>query len=157
MKSKFLIPLFLWWMASSVSVLAANSGVIPVSENTYSITNEARSTFNRDTQVLKDAVMQEAEKYCHDQGKQLKVVTWVVQKPAIMTGFLSAKLVFKALAPGDPELTAPPPSLPVQALTTATPGDLYSELLKLDDLKSRGILTQKEFESEKKKLLSRSR
>ena len=36
-------------------------------------------------------------------------------------------------------------------------GDLYAELLKLDDLRKRGLLTDKEFEQEKKKLLKRSK
>lgn len=32
--------------------------------------------------------------------------------------------------------------------------NLYSELLKLDDLKKRGILSEAEFDAQKKKLLS---
>ncbi|MBK8573770.1 MAG: SHOCT domain-containing protein [Holophagaceae bacterium] len=31
--------------------------------------------------------------------------------------------------------------------------DLYNELLKLDDLKKRGIITEEEFQGQKKKLL----
>ena len=31
--------------------------------------------------------------------------------------------------------------------------DLYSELMKLDDLRNKGILTDEEFEAQKKKLL----
>jgi hypothetical protein len=31
--------------------------------------------------------------------------------------------------------------------------DVYAELIKLDDLRERGILTQAEFDAEKKKLL----
>jgi len=37
-----------------------------------------------------------------------------------------------------------------------SPVDVYSELLKLDDLRERGILTDAEFESEKQKLLERN-
>ena len=36
-------------------------------------------------------------------------------------------------------------------------GDFYSELLKLDDLRKRGLLTDKEFEQQKKKLLKKSK
>lgn len=32
-------------------------------------------------------------------------------------------------------------------------GDIYTEILKLDDLRNRGLLTDQEFESEKRKLL----
>ena len=34
--------------------------------------------------------------------------------------------------------------------------DLYSKLMKLDDLRQKGILTQAEFEAQKKKLLESS-
>lgn len=37
-----------------------------------------------------------------------------------------------------------------------SPVDVYSELLKLDDLRERGILTDAEFKSEKQKLLERN-
>jgi hypothetical protein len=33
--------------------------------------------------------------------------------------------------------------------------DLYTELMKLDDLRKRGILTDEEFEAQKAKLLAR--
>ena len=36
-------------------------------------------------------------------------------------------------------------------------GDLYTEILKLDDLRKRGLLTDKEFEQQKKKLLKKSK
>jgi hypothetical protein len=36
-------------------------------------------------------------------------------------------------------------------------GDLYTELIKLDELRKRGILTEEEFQAEKKKVLSRSK
>jgi hypothetical protein len=36
-------------------------------------------------------------------------------------------------------------------------GDLYTELIKLDDLRKRGILTEEEFQAEKKKVLNRSK
>jgi len=38
---------------------------------------------------------------------------------------------------------------------TAQRADLYQELLKLDDLRQKGILTDDEFDAEKKKLLER--
>jgi hypothetical protein len=46
---------------------------------------------------------------------------------------------------------APPASTPVKRSD-----DLYTELLKLDDLRKRGILSEQEFEAQKAKLLSGS-
>ena len=37
---------------------------------------------------------------------------------------------------------------------TGTPDDVYTKLLKLDDLRERGILTQEEFDQEKAKILA---
>lgn len=44
----------------------------------------------------------------------------------------------------------PDPSTPREP-----PKDLYSELLKLEDLKKRGILTEDEFQAQKRKLLAK--
>ena len=151
--------LLLMFFGVVCAAFGGNTGVISGADNTFSVTREAPNTFNRDTDVLKTAAMQEAEKYCQEKGKQLKVVTWSVYKPRFISGYANAKLVFKALNPGDPELASQPAPLP-----TADPGlaavendDLYTELLKLDDLRKKGILTNKEFEAQKKKALKKSR
>jgi hypothetical protein len=44
----------------------------------------------------------------------------------------------------------PPPTL---APPAAPAKDLYSEILKLDELRKRGLLTDAEFDAQKKKLL----
>lgn len=45
------------------------------------------------------------------------------------------------------------PAAAPEAPAADKPKDLYTELLKLDDLRKRGILTEEEFEAEKRKLL----
>lgn len=47
---------------------------------------------------------------------------------------------------------APPPTTVIEVVAPAK--DMYAELLKLDDLLKKGVLTQEEFDSEKKKVLS---
>lgn len=37
--------------------------------------------------------------------------------------------------------------------TVETPDDVYTKILKLDDLRKRGLITDEEFDAEKKKLL----
>jgi hypothetical protein len=139
------------------SAFAGSTKVLSMGDNTYSVTREAPHTFNRDTDALKAAAMQEAEKFCQEQGKQLKVVNWSIYRPRFISGYASAKLVFKTLNPGDSELTSEPAPLPSSGAIAAGSNDLYSELLKLDDLRKKGILSDKEFESEKKKALKRAR
>ena len=56
-------------------------------------------------------------------------------------------------AAGGPVYLAAPAAPVERHLTT---DELYSELVKLDDLRKKGILTDEEFQAEKKKLLSHS-
>ena len=149
--------IILIFIAVVSAAFAATTKVVPMGDNTFSVTREAPHTFNRDTDVLKESAMQEAEQFCQAQGKQLKVVTWSVYRPRFISGYASAKLVFKALNPGEAEPATASASLPSNAVIAAGSDDLYSELLKLDDLRKKGILSEKEFEAEKKKALKRER
>jgi hypothetical protein len=152
--------------------------VVPMGDNTFSITRQAGSTFTRSSDKLKSQVQQEASDYCAAQGKMIKIVSLSGKVPTFGLGYASAKIVFKALNPGDPELAtglvqvagqvpisgqapiyvqvptyaaAPPPPPAPKQLTT---DDLYASLMKLDDLRKKGILTDDEFQAEKKKLLT---
>jgi hypothetical protein len=169
------------------AALASSEPSAPVSlgNNTYSITVEASNAFHRDLDKLKDEATEQASKYCADQGKQMKVVSLTGKVPLFSMGYAKAKIVFKALSPGDPELvTGVPSAAPMPAAYAAAPAtyaaapaayapapapyaapaplphlstdELYAELVKLDDLRKKGILSDDEFQAEKKKLLSRS-
>ncbi len=129
--------------------------VVPLGNNTFSITRQASNGFSRDTDRLKSEVSEDAAQYCSAQGKKLKVVSLTADKPFFAMGYASAKIVFRAVGADDPELSAAPAS--AVAIEKPSPtGDLYSDLLKLDDLRKKGILTEDEFQTEKKKVLSRS-
>jgi hypothetical protein len=139
--------------------------VVSMGDNTYSIRVEAKNAFHMDLDVLKSEANQAAADYCSAQGKVLKPVSLTGKVPTFGLGYAYAKIVFKALNPGDPELTATEPvagavGAPVSAASPPerrlNTDELYNELLKLDDLRKKGILTDEEFQAEKKKLLSRS-
>jgi hypothetical protein len=157
--------------------LRADADVVPVGNDTFTITCEARTAFNRDTDKLRDKANEEATKYCADHNKQLKVVSLTSKLPMFGTGYARAKITFMALDAGDPRLSNAAPAAapsyaanpayaaaPVVMTAPAAPAppprlntdELYSELVKLDDLRKKGILTDDEFQAEKRKLLSRS-
>ncbi len=157
-------------LAAAVTVSAnSKSKIDDLGGNTYAVTREATTAFDRDVEKFKSEVQTDATKFCAEKGKTMKIVAMTTDRPHIGGGFTYAKLTFKALDANDPELTAPAPApaaAPVPAaaggVTAPTtlptyPGDLYTEILKLDDLRKRGLLTDKEFEQEKKKLLKRSK
>jgi hypothetical protein len=138
---------------------ASKTSMVPKGDNTFEITRKATSAFNRDVDVLKSEAQDDAAKYCASVGKQMKVISLTAKKPLVSLGYASATIVFKALDAGDPELTGAvaqsgPAPAPRERLSPT--GDLYNDLLKLDDLRKRGILTEDEFQSEKKKVLARS-
>ena len=53
-----------------------------------------------------------------------------------------------------PEIEAAPDSLTPSQPSEQKPKDIYSELIKLDELKKRGLLTDDEFDAQKTKLLN---
>jgi Short C-terminal domain len=147
------------------SGLASSAPPVPVSmgNNTWSITVEASNAFHRDVDKLKSDATDAANKFCADQGKQMKLISLEGKLPMFSLGYARAKIVFKALSPGDPDLTAPvyAPGAPAPVYAPVaerhlTTDELYNELVKLDDLRKKGILTDDEFQAEKKKLLNRS-
>ena len=139
-------------MGAWASAAQAAPQVASIGNNTYTITREANSVFSRNIKKLKSEAMDDAAKFCASRGKQLKVLS-IAEDPSIfMLGFINVKVTFKALDAGDPELLAP-----IEAVGQSAPkDDFYSELIKLDDLRKKGILTDEEFAAQKKKILSRS-
>jgi Short C-terminal domain len=168
------------WLALPLGLLAAtsradqNPEIVSLGHDTYALTRWAETGFARNTEKLKAQALEDAAAYCARLHKELKVVSTTASRPFVpLTGFAHAKVVFKALDANDPELhaaAAPVAGAPLPAATpgaaapaaaeTAAPPDatdqLYQDLMKLDDLRKRGILTQEEFDAQKKKRLEKS-
>lgn len=149
---------------------ASTSKLESLGDSTFAITRTATSGFDRDVRKFRQEAEQDAVQYCTSRGKMLKVVAVTTDRPHFGGGFASARIIFRALDAGDPALTAVEAPVPAAAAagtgqSVAAPtgvlptyaGDLYSEILKLDDLRKRGLLTDKEFEQQKKKLLKKSK
>lgn len=163
--------LFLALVMSLVAVPARavqNPQIESVGANTFALTQTATNGFDLNTDALKDLALKNASEFCAARQKQLKVVETMVWRPRFRTlGFSYAKVVFKALDADDPELVAPPApplaeaGVPPAAAEPGQPesatGQLYNDLLKLDDLRKRGILTEKEYQTQKKKVLKQSK
>lgn len=133
---------------------------VPLGNNTYSIVRQAKNGFQRDTELLKSQAKEDAQRFCESQGKQIKILELTAEKPWFAMGYAKAKIVFQPLSADDPALrststvAAAAESAP-RAITNTT--DLYNELMRLDELHKKGILTDDEFQSEKQKVLARSK
>ena len=160
--------LFLLTMAFGTIAQAAPAGqpVIELGDNTYSLTYEAPTTFNRNVDKLVEAAKKEATEFCAGKGRRPKYVSVTVDKPWVTLGIPKAVVVFRALEPGDPELADADVVAVVrkekkkkadEAPAANAFDDLYNSLMKLDELRKKGILTDEEFQVEKQKVLQRSK
>ena len=125
-------------------------------DDTYTVGVHATHKFTRNTKKLEALATKAAEEFCAKDGKVMKLVSTDDKRGMYgVGGFAYATVTFKALDPADAGLAKP--DAPHANAAQPAPSSLYTELLNLDDLRKRGILTQEEFDSEKKKVLARSK
>lgn len=143
---------------------ASNSGVIPIGKDTFMVSRQAATGFSG-SGTLKAEAFQEASQYCTNLGKSLQVVsTHEASPPYILANFPKAEIQFMCLDAKDAELNRPKlrkePDSTVEIKTdihtkseSTKSNDIYAELIKLDDLRKKGIITDTEFDAQKKKIL----
>jgi hypothetical protein len=137
---------------------ASNSGVVPIGKDTFMVSRQAATGFSG-SGTLKAEAFQEADRYCRSNGKLLQVVsTYEAKPPYILANFPKAEIQFMCLDPKDAELNRPKLRKEADSVVEIKEGnentdDIYAELIKLDDLREKGILTEEEFVEQKKKVL----
>lgn len=141
-----------------------SSDVISAGPDTYMV---SASGAGFATAGVREKVYKKANDFCAARGLVMVPVSFKARPGELGRNPPSADLVFRALKPGDPaigrpELLETDESIAVtQNVRVAVKdetqkekqSDLYTELMKLDDLKKRGILSEAEFEQAKQKLL----
>jgi hypothetical protein len=142
----------------------SSSGVISAGPDTYMVT---ASGAGFGTAGVREKVYGKANNFCAEKGLVMVPVSFKARPGELGRNPPSADLVFRALKPGDPAIGRPEITdsdshaevtqnvrLSVKDETKGSQKtDLYGELVKLDDLKKRGILTDAEFDAAKKRLL----
>ena len=164
---RFLVAVILCLAASHAAAAeSAGPAVENLGNSTYRVTASATHKFTRNTTKLKEEAARVASDFCTKQGKQLKIVKIEESKSFYGIGDMAkATLTFKALDLTDPKLAAAPATSAAGAASSvaAAPAGpltneaLYADLLRLDDLRKKGILSDEEFAAEKKKVLDRSK
>jgi len=171
------LPAFLVLVLGLVATAAGasnppNPEIVSLGHDTYALTRWAETGFTRNTAKLKTQALEDAAAYCASLHKELKVLSTTTARPTVpLTGFARAKVVFKALDANDPELhtsvveseSGAPVSVPAAAPALAPPAPrsdtdgLYSDLMKLDDLRKRGLITEEQFQALRNKLVEKSK
>ncbi len=160
-----LLLAFLTLMA--VLMGCANPGIVKLSQDTYMLSRTDKGGVFGNTSAMKADVIREANEFAASQGK-IAIPISLNESPMYIGHFASVDYQFRVVDESDPEARrinlVPRPNVVIEKTEKTTmdvntkdqtnrPKDIYPELLKLDDLRKRGILSQEEFDAQKKKLL----
>jgi hypothetical protein len=145
----------------------ANVGVVELAPGTYLLSKQDNAGIFGNFQRFKTEVIQEANDFAKSKGKVAIPIT-MNETSAGPGRFATFQYQFRLVDAADPAaqrvtLTRQPDMiLETKSKSTAdvtvrrpsqSDDDLFQKLLRLDDLRKRGILTETEFESQKKRLL----
>ena len=147
---------------------ASNPGVVQISPDTYLLAKQDNAGIFGNASAFKAEVLSEANSFASAQGKVVIPIS-LTQTPTGPGRFATIEYQFRVVDPTDPEVkrtslkeradlvieTNQKSSIDMNLRKEPQSSDMYSELLKLEDLKKRGILTDAEFEAQKKRLLSK--
>lgn len=156
---------------SGLPAVAENSpdDIVQLSPDTYMITRISRAGIFASPSKLKAGVIRDANAFAASNGK-IAIPLAATEKPVGGPGqWPSFEYQFRVVDASDPEArrTSLTPRADVviennHNITgdirtkdeTPQRRDMYEELIKLDDLRSKGIITDAEFQSQKQKILS---
>lgn len=104
---------------------------------------------------MKAEVHREANAFAESKGK-VAVTISTNEAPVAFGKYAFYELRFRLTDKNDPEVLNPVAAKSQQSPANSEKAtDLFAELTKLDELRKKGLLTDAEFEVEKKKLLAR--
>lgn len=148
----------------------ANPGIVKLSPDTYMLSREAHGGIFASASGLKAGVINDAHAFAEGQGKVAIPISSTERPmgngPAQWASF---EYQFRVVDKDDPEVRRtsllPHANVLIQKTENISvniptknesikPKDTYAELVKLDDLRKKGIITDAEFEAQKKKILS---
>ena len=149
---------------------AISAGVVKLSPDTYMISRASAGGAFANMSTLKARVVKEASEFAQDQGKIAIPLSLNENRPPI--GFPSIEYQFRVVDKNDPEarrthlIKGPDLLIKREDFLDANINiktkddskksfDLYAELMKLEDLRKQGIITDEEFQAQKKILLSK--
>ncbi len=164
MKQHVLILLAL--ALASTNVYSKDPEIIKISTDTYMITRDSKAGMFASMAKLKTKVIKQANEFAESQGKVNVPISERTARPT--PGWPTYEYQFRLVDPDSPDakstaLESSPDHIQESRneysgnvtvrLEDDEETDLYEELIKLDDLRQKGIITYEEFDEQKKKLL----
>ncbi len=149
----------------------AQPDIVQLSPDTYMITREDHGgIFAFDRGHLKSDAIRDANAFAAKQGKVAIPLAGKDHPVGVLGDWASFEYQLRVVDKNDPEARrthlVPGPDVKVELneninadvrtkdLSEKNP-DLYAELIKLDDLRKKGLITDAEFDAQKQKLLNR--
>ena len=146
MKLQFLVIVFAITAIGLFLIGCASPQVVSAGPDTY-IVADSGGIYTQNSGPIRAEVFRIANQFCETNGLVMLPIA-VDERPYVLGhNTASVKLTFRAVSPKDAK------NWKEENLQQNPPDDLYSELKKLDELRKQGILTDQEFDAQKKKLL----
>ena len=158
-------------VALSTALLAtacANPGIVPLSPDTYMLSRTDKAGVFGNASAMKADVIREASEFAESQGK-VAIPIFMHETPVYVGHMATIDYQFRVVSKDDPEVRRvslkPLPNMVIEKTEKATidvtrtentlaKTDVYAEIMKLDDLRKRGLLNDSEFNEQKRKVLS---
>jgi len=165
---KKLISLSLVVAASTALSSCATSEIVPIGTDSYMIAQTSAGGVFKAMSSLKLEVIQRANAFADTKGK-VAIPIAAKESPAYPGHMPSFEYQFRLVEKTDARAAGagliPRADMVIENKMIASPGNiaengsakpyLYGELVKLDDLRKKGIINESEFQAQKTKLLSR--
>lgn len=155
-------------LIGTIAGCAANPGIVEMSPGTYLLSREDKAGIFGNPSAMHAEVIAEANKFAVSKGKVVIPIT-THETPMYPGHFATFDYQFRLVDPDSPDAKPTPmiqradvvieqtekKTVDVHPAGTAAPApDVYTELLKLDDLRKKGIITEDEFQAQKAKILA---
>jgi hypothetical protein len=151
-------------ITSVIGCASTSTGVVSLGKDTYMLAmSQGAGTGIQNGAEYKAKAIVEANHYCMGLGKEFQIVS-ANQNDSQIAVLAKAEIQFMCLNENDPQLARPKLNQQADRIievrkeidvqnSTIREKDKYKELIKLDDLLKKGILTDFEFQTQKKLLL----
>jgi hypothetical protein len=140
----------------------ANPGIVKLSPDTYMLSRADRGGIFGNAAAMKVEVIQEANDFADKQGK-VAIPLGLKEIPLSPGRLAQVEYQFRVVDKNDPEVKrvslVPRPDVVIEKYektkvdVTSKNDNVYEKLIKLDDLRKKGIISNSEFDTEKKKVL----
>ena len=148
----------------------ANPGIVRLSPNTYMLSKEDHAGIFGSQARMQADVIGQANAFAESQGKIALPVSTHATPVGVLGHWATFSYEFRLVDKNDPDaqraVLLPRPDVVVseservtvdsQSGTPRSTDDVYTRLVKLDDLRKKGIISDDEFNAQKKKILEQN-